>query len=93
MLPDVPTVAEFYPDFVMVQWYGLFAPAGTPGAVVARLRAETNKVLVLPDVREKLSNAGGVEPWITTPEEFAAEMRSEFSTYAKLVREVGAKLD
>jgi len=93
VLPDVPTVAEFYPDFVMVQWYGLFAPAGTPGAVVARLRAETNKVLVLPDVREKLSNAGGVEPWITTPEEFAAEMRSEFSTYAKLVREVGAKLD
>ena len=39
------------------------------------------------------SNAGGVEPWITTPEEFAAEMRSEFATYGKLVREVGAKID
>ena len=35
-LPDVPTVAEFYPDFVMVQWYGLFAPAGTPEPVIAR---------------------------------------------------------
>jgi tripartite-type tricarboxylate transporter receptor subunit TctC len=93
VLPDVPTVAEFYPDFVMVQWYGLFTPAGTPEAVLARLRAETNKALVQPDVREKLFNAGGVEPWITTPEEFAAEMRSEFATYAKLVKEVGAKID
>jgi tripartite-type tricarboxylate transporter receptor subunit TctC len=92
-LPDVPTVAEFYPDFVMVQWYGLFAPAGTPDAVIARVRAETNKVLVQPDVKEKLSNAGGVEPWLTTPEEFSAEMRSEFATYGKLVREVGAKID
>src|SRR4029077_20068010 len=73
VLPDVPTVAEFYPDFVMVQWYGLFAPTGTPEAVVARLRAETNRALALPDVRDKLSNAGGVEPWITTPEEFSAE--------------------
>src|SRR5262252_5193728 len=92
-LPDVPTVAEFYPDFVMVQWYGLFAPAGTPEAVLTRLREETNKVLVLPDVKEKLSNAGGVEPWITTREEFGAEMRSEFATYGKLVNDVGAKID
>ena len=92
-LPDVPTVAEFYPGFVMVQWYGLFAPAGTPEAVLARLRAETNKALELPEVKEKLSNAGGVEPWITTPEEFSAEMKSEFATYGKLVKEVGAKID
>ena len=93
VLPDVPTVAEFYPDFVMVQWYGLFAPAGTPEAVIARLRAETNKALELADVREKLSNAGGVEPWITTPEEFGAEMKSEFATYGKIVKEVGARVD
>ncbi len=93
ILPDVPTIAEFYPDFVMVQWYGLFAPAGTPEAVLARLRAEADRELALPDVREKLSNAGGVEPWIATPEEFAAELRSQFATYAKLVKEVGAKID
>jgi tripartite-type tricarboxylate transporter receptor subunit TctC len=93
VLPDVPTIAEFYPDFVMVQWYGLFAPAGTPEALIARLRVETNKILMLPDVKEKLSNAGGVEPWITTPEEFSAEMKSEFATYGKLVKEVGAKID
>src|SRR5215467_2335270 len=93
VLPDVSTVAEFYPDFVMVQWYGLFAPAGTPPPVIARLRAETDRILVMPDVKEKLSNAGGVEPWITTPEEFSTEMRSEFATYGKLVKEVGAKID
>jgi tripartite-type tricarboxylate transporter receptor subunit TctC len=93
VLPEVPTVAEFYPDFVMVQWYGLFAPAGTPEPVVARLRAETNRALELPDVRERLSSAGGVEPWITTPEEFAAEMKSEFASYGKIVREVGARVD
>jgi len=93
VLPDVPAIAEFYPDFVMVQWYGLFAPAGTPDTVIARLRTETNKILALPDVKEKLSNAGGVEPWITAPEEFAAQIRSEYATYGKLVKEVGAKID
>ncbi len=93
ILPDVPAIAEFYPDFVMVQWYGLFAPAGTPEAVLARLRAEVNKTLVLPDVRERLSSSGGVEPWITSPEEFAAEIRSEYAKYAKLVKDVGAKID
>ena len=93
ILPEVPAIAEFYPDFVMIQWYGLFAPSGTPEPVLARLRAEVNKALVLPDVRDKLSNAGGVEPWITTPEEFAAEIRSEYAKYAKLVKDVGAKVD
>src|SRR5438552_4398453 len=93
VLPEVPTIAEFYPDFVMVQWYGLFAPAGTPEAVLARLRAEVNKALLLPDIRDKLTNAGGVEPWITTPEEFAVEIRNEYARYAKLVKDVGAKVD
>ena len=93
ILPDVPTIAEFYPDFVMVQWYGLFAPVGTPEAALARVRAEVNKALLAPDVKEKLTNAGGVEPWITTPAEFAAELRSQFATYAKLVKDVGAKID
>jgi tripartite-type tricarboxylate transporter receptor subunit TctC len=93
VLPDVPAVVEFYPDFVMVQWYGLFTPAGTPEPVMARLRSETNRVLLLPDVKERLSNAGGVEPWITTPEEFAGQIRGEYATYGKLVKEVGAKID
>jgi len=93
ILPEVPAIAEFYPDFVMVQWYGLFAPAGTPEAVLTRLRAEADKALGLTDVKERLSNAGGVEPWISTPAEFAAEIRGEYAKYAKLVKDVGAKVD
>ena len=93
VLPDVPAIAEFYPDFVMTQWYGLFAPAGTPEPVLARLRAEVNKALAMADVKEKLRNAGGVEPWITTPEGFAAQIRGEHARYAKLVKDVGAKID
>jgi tripartite-type tricarboxylate transporter receptor subunit TctC len=93
VLPEVPAIAEFYPDFVMIQWYGLFAPAGTPEPALARLRAEVNKALLAPDIRERLTNAGGVEPWITTPDEFAAEIRSEYAKYAKLVKDVGAKVD
>jgi tripartite-type tricarboxylate transporter receptor subunit TctC len=93
ILPEVPAIAEFYPDFVMIQWYGLFAPAGVPEAALARLRAEVNRALILPDIKDKLTNAGGVEPWITTPEEFAAEIRDEYAKYAKLVKDVGAKVD
>jgi len=67
--------------------------AGIPEAALARLRAEVNKALIAPDIRERLTNAGGVEPWITTPDEFAAEIRSEYAKYAKLVKNVGAKVD
>ena len=93
VLPDVPTIAEFYPDFVMTQWYGLFSPVGTPEAVLSRLRPEVNRALGMADVREKLRIAGGVEPWIIPPEEFAVDLRKEFAKYAKLVKDVGAKID
>src|SRR2546428_524166 len=63
ILPDVPTIAEFYPDFVMVQWYGLFAPAETPEAVLARLRARMEKEVLAPHLQGKLAIARGVEPW------------------------------
>src|SRR5438445_2955367 len=57
VLPEVPAIAEFYPDFVMVQWYGLFAPAGTPEAAIARLRAEVNRALLATDIRERMTKA------------------------------------
>ena len=61
--------------------------------MLARLRAEVNRILALPDVRERLHGAGGVEPWITSPEAFAAAIRSDYAKYARLVREVGARID
>src|SRR5256886_10125359 len=93
LLPEVPAIAGTYPDFEMTQWYGLFAPPGTPEAVLARLRAEVNRVLKEPEIRERLHNAGGVEAWITTPGEFAAAIRDDHAKYARLVREIGARID
>jgi len=69
------------------------APVATPEPVLSRLRAEVNKALALSEVRERLRHAGGVEPWITTPEDFAAEIRSDHAKYARLVKEAGAKID
>src|SRR3989475_2785460 len=65
LLPEVPTIAETYPDFEMTQWYGLVAPPGTPEAVLARLRAEVNRVLKEPEIRKRLHNARGREAGIT----------------------------
>ena len=93
ILPDVPAVAEYYPDFEMTQWYGLFAPSRTPEAVLARLRVEVARALRAPDVIDKLRASGGVEAWITTPEEFVAAIRAEYAKNGKLVRETGVKLD
>ena len=93
VLPEVPALAESYADFEMTQWYGLFAPAATPEPVLARLRAEVNQILKDPELRERLRNAGGVEPWITTAEQFALAIRQDHAKYARLVREVGARID
>src|SRR6266513_2759733 len=93
LLPEVPTIAETYPDFEMTQWYGLFAPPATPEAVLARLRAEVSRILNEPEIRERLHNAGGVEAWITTPGEFATAIRNAHAKYARLVREIGARID
>ena len=93
ILPEVPTIAETYPDFEMTQWYGLFAAAGTPEPVLARLRAEVNRILALPELRERLLGAGGIEAWVTTPAEFNQAIRTDHAKYARLAREVGVRID
>jgi tripartite-type tricarboxylate transporter receptor subunit TctC len=93
ILPDVPTVAETYPEFEMTQWYGLFAPAGTPEPVLARLRAEVSRILQQPDMRERLLGAGGIEIWITAPVEFSQAIRSDHAKFARLARELAVKID
>ena len=91
--PDLPTIGEFYPGYEVTIWLALFAPAGTPDAVIRRLRAETAKALADPAVASKLRSAGGLEPMATTPDEFAALIRADYDKYGKLVREVGVRLD
>jgi len=91
--PDVPAIGEFYPGYDATIWLGLFAPAGTPEPVMDRLRAEVGKALASPEVRQKLNTAGGLQPLVLKPPEFAALIESDAAKYGKLVRELGITLD
>jgi len=89
--PELPAIAEFYPGFVNSIWLGLFGPAGLPDEVLAKLRSEVQRVLALPEVREKLNAGGGLEPYSTTPEEFDALIRSDHERFGRLIRQLGLK--
>ncbi len=92
-LPEVPTVDEAgVAGYELSPWYGLLAPAGTPGAVVARLAAEVTKIVRDPAMREQLS-AQGAEPDGRAPEEFARTLRAETATWTKVVRDAGIRAD
>jgi len=91
--PDLPTIAEFYPGFANSIWLGLFGPAGLPEEVLSRLRGEIQKVLALPETREKLHAGGGLEPYNTTPEEFNTLIRSDYERFGKLIKSIGIKAD
>jgi tripartite-type tricarboxylate transporter receptor subunit TctC len=92
-LPDTPTLDEAGIKGIDAGiWLGLFAPLGTPPAVVAKLNAEINKVLAMPDVREKIA-AGGAAAVGGTPEEFAAFVRTDYAKWGRIVKESGVKLE
>jgi tripartite-type tricarboxylate transporter receptor subunit TctC len=90
VFPELPRLADFYPGLQVSPWLALFAPAGVPDTVVARLRAETNKLLQDP---EQIRRLGGLEPYITTPQEFQDLLRSEYTKYGEIVTAAGAKID
>jgi tripartite-type tricarboxylate transporter receptor subunit TctC len=91
--PDLPTISEFYPGFENSIWLGLFGPAGIPEAALNRLRTEVNRALESPDVKAKLNAAGGLDPYIANPDEFAALIRRDYAKYAKVVKDIGIKVD
>ena len=93
MLPDTPTLDEAGIKGIDAGiWLGLFAPAGTPPAIVARLNAEINKVLAMPDIREKIA-AGGAAAVGGTAEEFGAFVRADYAKWGRIVKESGVKLE
>jgi tripartite-type tricarboxylate transporter receptor subunit TctC len=92
-LPDVPTLAELgYPAANLTSLFGVFAPGGTPQAVVDRLNAEINKVLAMPDVRAKLAVADNV-PTGGTAAAFADQIAHESASNARIIRAAGIKAD
>jgi tripartite-type tricarboxylate transporter receptor subunit TctC len=92
-LPQVPTIAEAgVPGYEMSPWIGVFAPAGTPRAIIDKLNAELNKALRLPEVGQSLSGQA-LDPWTSTPDEFGARLRADYDKYAKLIKLTGAKVD
>ncbi|HTQ75122.1 MAG TPA: tripartite tricarboxylate transporter substrate binding protein [Burkholderiales bacterium] len=92
-LPNVPTVAESgFPGFEAYNWIGVFAPAGTPPAVIARLHDEFVAAVREPDVRAKLG-AVGMEVVGSTPEELDRFVRGEFEHWDRFVREFNIKFD
>ena len=92
-MPEVPTIAESgVPGFHMTSWAGLVAPRGTPVAIVAKLNSEVAAVIQQGDLRDKLAGQGFF-PQTSTPQEFAAHIRSELVRIRKLVQAAGLPVE
>ena len=91
-IPSLPTMAETLPGFDVTQWYGIFAPAGTPKDVVARLQKEIAAAIAKPKVAQTYINAQ-VEPASSTPGELAALVAAETAKYVKVVKAAGIKAE
>jgi len=93
VMPDVPTVAESgLKGFEALQWFGVFAPAGTRAEVVTRLNTEIVKILQTADMRERLTKLAS-EVMADTPEQFAAFQKAEIAKWARVVKDSGARID
>jgi tripartite-type tricarboxylate transporter receptor subunit TctC len=92
-LPDVPTIAEAgVPGYEATSWFGMFAPAGTPAPVLAKLNGALVKVLADPEVKKKLAEQGA-EAYSEKPEQFADFIRKESAKWSKVVKDSGATAD
>jgi tripartite-type tricarboxylate transporter receptor subunit TctC len=90
---DIPTIAEAgVPGYEAVQWYGVLAPAGTPRDIISKLHTGVVRALQNPEVRQRLLN-DGAEPIGSSPDEFAAYLRSETAKWAKVTQAAGIKPD
>jgi len=91
-MPEVPTVAETVPGYEMVLWIGMFAPAGTPREIAAKLNTEVVRIVKLPDIRQKLDGMG-VDPLGNTPEQVSEWIRREIAKYGPVVKAANIKAE
>ena len=90
VIPDTPTIAESVPGFELVTWYGIFAPAKTPAAIVERLNVEIGKVLADPESRDRLASQG-LEPTPMTPAQLRQYTVQDVNRWARLIKSAGIK--
>ncbi|MCX7311507.1 MAG: tripartite tricarboxylate transporter substrate binding protein [Alphaproteobacteria bacterium] len=91
--PELPTIDEVYPGYESLSWHAVFAPAGTPQAIIDRLREELKAVALQPDFKERLANTGSGEPYLVTPEELMARIAKDYEKYGKLIRSINVKVE
>jgi tripartite-type tricarboxylate transporter receptor subunit TctC len=92
-LPEIPSIAEAgVPGFEANEWNGALVAAGTPRANIGRLYQSIAKAMAIPEVRERII-ALGADPVGNTPEEFGAFIKREIAVWAKIIREVGIKVE
>ena len=92
VLPDVPTVAEDVPGFEASSWYGVFAPAGTPAEVIAKLNQEMARALTPAEVRQRLASEG-TEVVAGNPEDFMMLFRAEVAKWARVIKQSAIRLE
>ena len=87
--PEIPTIAEAgVPGYESAQWYGLFAPAGTPREIIAWLHREATATLRATNIKERLA-VDGLEVVANSPDEFAALIKADIAKWTKVVKAVG----
>jgi tripartite-type tricarboxylate transporter receptor subunit TctC len=92
-LPEVPTFAQAgMPDYEARSWQGILAPAGTPKPVIEKLSREIAAILGAPEFGENLLSMGA-EPLISTPEQFAALIKTDLAKYARIIKQANIKLE
>jgi tripartite-type tricarboxylate transporter receptor subunit TctC len=92
LVPGVLPMSAVLPGFDMVNWWGLFVPAGTPAPVIGRMNAELLKIMKMPDVVDRFASLG-VEALSSSPEELGAYVKAEIASFAKLIKAANIRAD
>lgn len=90
--PNVRMMSEIYPEYDILNWFAIFAPAGTPEPIVRKLNEEVNKVAKLPEMKERFLQLA-LKPQVSTPEELAARLRRDYDRYGKLAKDIGLTME